>query len=307
MSGALPVLAGIVALTGCGTAMAVQARAQGTARRRMDERLRTLKIAGIAPARGREAGNAAPIALPRWMQLMCDQADIAPRTATLVTPFVVAVVAAALAAWWSGLILAAIMLVLPPVLALLGLRFLAQRRINAFIDDLPFFLETVRQALLIGNSLQQALTRATDNATPAMQRYLLPMVRRIQNGAAVGDSLSWLAERLGVVELHMVAAAVQANLRYGGRLSAVLANIVQVLRDGGRVRRELRAATAETRLSAIVLSGLPLLAFLVIGLANASYRNFFLYSPDGHQLLLIAGALQLVGSLWMRRLMRLDY
>ena len=126
-----------------------------------------------------------------------------------------------------------------------------------------FFLEYLiaRKMLATGNSVQQALTRRDrENANPHMQRYLEPMIRRMQNGAAVGDSSTWLAERLDVLELHMFATAIQTNIRYGGRLSAaVLANLITVLRDR-RARRpaELKAATSETRMSALILGALPI-------------------------------------------------
>lgn len=306
MSGALPVLAGLVLLSGCSGVSVAHARSRNAARRRLGERLKAIKpVPALARRNPREV--TLPFTLPQALRLLFDQADLMPSLVMLAMPLAVGIAAACLAFWSAGAVAALVVLPLPPALALLGLRFLARRRIGAFIDGLPFYLETVRQALLIGNSLQQALTRATENASPSMQRYLSPMARRIQNGAAVGDSLVWLAERLGVLELHMVATAVQANLRYGGKLSAVLANIVQVLRDGGRVRRELRAATAETRMSAMVLSSLPFAAFAFIACANAPYREFFFHAAQGHKLLAIAACFQLVGSLWMRRLMKLDF
>ncbi|MDE2514841.1 MAG: type II secretion system F family protein [Rhodospirillales bacterium] len=306
MSGALPALAGMVLLSGCSGFSVAHVRSRNAVRRRLDERLKAIKpVPALTRRTPREV--TLPFTLPHGLRLLFDQADLLPSLFMLALPLAMGGVAAGLAFWWSGMLAAFVVLALPSVLAVLGLRFLARRRIGALIDGLPFFLETVRQALLIGNSLQQALTRATDNASPAMQRYLSPMARRIQNGAAVGDSLVWLAERLGVLELHMVATAVQANLRYGGKLSVVLANIVQVLRDGGRVRRELRAATAETRMSAMVLSSLPFAAFAFIACANAPYREFFFYAAQGHKLLAIAACFQLVGSLWMRRLMKLDF
>ena len=78
------------------------------------------------------------------------------------------------------------------------------------------------------------------------------MIRRIDNGAPIPDAVTWLAARLEVPELHMLATAIETNFRYGGRMSVVLANLVQILRDRARVGRELKAATAEIRFSAIV-------------------------------------------------------
>jgi tight adherence protein B len=151
------------------------------------------------------------------------------------------------------------------------------------------------------------LLKAAENAAPGMQRYLRPLIRRINNGAPIPDSIQWLAQRLEVPELYMLATAVETNFRYGGRMSVVLANLIQILRDRARVGRELKAATAEIRFGAIVLGVMPLGAAALIGLIQPSYMLFFINTEQGHRLAAIAIGLQVVGTVVMRRIMRLEF
>ncbi len=105
----------------------------------------------------------------------------------------------------------------------------------------------------------------------------------------------------------MLAVAVQASMQYGGRLSLVLGNLAATLRDRVRVSRELKSATAEMRVSAYVVGALPIVSGIVMGVANPSYAQFFIHDPTGHELLAVAGGLQIIGIMAMRKLMRLDY
>jgi tight adherence protein B len=193
------------------------------------------------------------------------------------------------------------------VLALVVFRVIAARRLAAFVDGLPLYLDATRQLVMVGNSLQQAMVKGGDGCSPGVARHLAPLLRRVQYGAPPGDSVAWLAERLDIIELHMLAAAIQTNARFGGRISNVLANLTQILRDRARVERELRSATAETRMSALILGALPVIVAAFISVTNPSYIEFFLDDPQGHKLIGIAVGMEVAGVLVMRRIMRIDF
>jgi tight adherence protein B len=193
------------------------------------------------------------------------------------------------------------------VAPLLWIKYLANRRMAAFVELLPHFLDSIRQLLMVGNSGQQALTRATQDSQEALRRYLDPAIRRIANGASVVDALDTVANRIDLTELHMVVAAVRTNQRTGGNIAPMLAGLAALLRDRARVVRELKAASAETRLSATVLCALPPVAFLLISVINYDYMRYMWETEGGRRLLLIGLGFQAVGVLTMRRLMRLNF
>jgi tight adherence protein B len=202
-----------------------------------------------------------------------------------------------------GLGLAAVAALLP----VWHINRLAKQRMAKLQEGLPGLLESIRQLTVAGNSLQQSVIKGVQAAEPDVRRYMVPLERRLQNGAAVPDALEATALRLGSAELHMLAISVRINLKHGGRIAPVLANVAHVLRDQLRVQRELRAATAETRWSGMVASGLPPLAALGICFLNPSYPQFFLHTPVGHKLLMLALGFEVTGILAMRRIMKLDY
>ncbi|MEN8723208.1 MAG: type II secretion system F family protein [Alphaproteobacteria bacterium] len=184
------------------------------------------------------------------------------------------------------------------------IEMIAARRLAEFRETLPGYFDRVRQLLLIGNTLQQALGRAMAAAPDQSKRYLEPMVRRIDHGATVAEAAGWLANRIDVPELHMFHTAIDTNLRYGGRITDILGNLISMLKDQDRVRRELAAATSETRGSAAVLTALPFVIGTGFAIINPSYISFFFIDPTGHMLFGVAVGLVLAGALILRRMMR---
>ena len=197
--------------------------------------------------------------------------------------------------------------ILPAFALLTWLRGRARRRIDGLIDTLPFYIDAVRQLLTVGNSLAQALVRALPDAPKPIQLFLAPAARRIELGAPVAESIQQVADRLRVPEVSMLAAAVRINVRFGGSMTSVLANLGQIMRERLRIKREMRSATGEVRVSSWVLIAMPLVAMLMLFVTNRAYVDFFLHDPRGHRWALIAAALQVSGMVVMSRLMRLSF
>ncbi|MBW8725520.1 MAG: type II secretion system F family protein [Inquilinus limosus] len=303
-------LVGVVALFVMAGISLFAGRRQRRQQQLVQTRLEVLR--GVLPQRaGETVAGRPPVPAgqggPRFLRLWMHRADIVLQPHRLVTAALLVIAATVAVAWFFGPIAAAVVPVLAMGIAVYALHALATRRINAFILGLPFFLDALRQLLMVGNSMQQGLLKAAENTSPAMQRYLQPMIRRINNGAPIPEAVSWLAARLDVPELHMVATATEVNFRYGGRMSTVLANLVQILRDRTRVERELKAATAEIRFSAIVLGLMPAVVAVMIGVVKPAYVMFFIEAEQGPRLALIAVGLQVFGVLVMRRIMRLEF
>ena len=273
------------------------------ARSRLDRRLAALSQGVDAPP----IRLSAPLTVPDRIAPLLAQAqlEITPRAAGIIA---------------GGLMLLALvlMLVSGPV-AVLGLllgaplllfgwvRRRAQRRIDALVDALPFYIDAVRQMQTVGNSLSQALERSLSEAPGIVRAYLAPVVRRLELGAPVGEAMQQLADRLRVPEMSMLAAAIRTNLRYGGSITGVLSNLAAILRERIRIKRELKAATSEAKVSSRVLIAMPLVAMALLMSMNPAYIDFFLSDPRGRKLAVIAIGLQAAGMLVMRRVMRLAF
>lgn len=244
---------------------------------------------------------------PAFLQLWLDRSDVTITVRGVAIYLTVATVVVGIGAEWRGPLvgfgLAAAALVLP----LLYLQRLASRRMAAFVEVLPHFLDSIRQLLAVGNSFQQALIKSVENAGLPVQRYLLPAIRRIRNGAPLPDALDTVADRIKLAEFHMVIATIRTNTRFGGSVGPTLAGLIKLLRDRARVVRELGAASSETRMSARILCALPPVAMALISFINYGYMKYLWETASGQHLLMFGVGFQILGMLTMRRIMRLDF
>lgn len=292
-------LAAALMLAAAGIALLLRQRRSHAVQRR----LATL-VAAHAPS-----GGTGPVEQPAAegrLQLIFLRADLGPRTVFVLIPGLVVLggsggglafgPAAGLAAAAFGLLAS---------WALITIR--TSRREHALRRELPPFLEGVRQHLLVGASVPQALQRAVAAGGPTVAAVFAPMERRVRHGGGLVETLDWAARRNGGPELASLAAAVAAALTYGGTLSDTLLNLAGQVRARLRVAEELHAASAEVRASALILALLPVLvaAWLFIGVPG--YLDYFLDTAEGARVLVVIAALYGLGLLLLRRIAQPSY
>ncbi|MDQ4129629.1 MAG: type II secretion system F family protein, partial [Actinomycetota bacterium] len=198
--------------------------------------------------------------------------------------------------------------VVPPVLARLLLSVLGDRRTRAFAEQLPDILQLLSGSLRAGYGMLQAIDsvgREADAPAGAEFRRLLLESRL---GRDVGDSLNAMAERLGNEDFRWVVQAIEINRDVGGDLAQVLDTVAATIRDREKIRRQVRALSAEGRLSAYILLALPFVVGTLVFLRDPDYplelvRN----GPIGFAMIAGGLFLMIIGTLWMKRIVRLKF
>lgn len=245
--------------------------------------------------------------LPLWIRRRLFQAGIDFDTRRL------SLIAFGVAGIWFALSIAFGLLVATmAIMSVVGvgvaiLDYAAGRRMDALSLAMSGFLDRMRQLLVVGNSLSVALARATQSSPPIVVEFFSPAIRRIANGAGVGESINQLADELDLHEMRLFGAAIETNLRFGGSLSAVLSNLIENMRRRAAVDREVRANTSQIRASAWILGLLPLVAGALVMISNPEYTEYFLVNPTGHKMLFYAAISEAAGAFLMRAVVRVAY
>ncbi len=299
LSGLAFILLALIIVAAAGYEMLV-GRSQEVAT--LERRLASSSARTVAQSRHRRV-----VPVPEMLEPLLARAQLEITTRSLGIGAGSIILAAAVALLLAGPVAAIVVLLLPSFLVLAYVRARARKRSEAMIDALPFYVDGVRQLLTVGNSLAQALPRALADAPAPVQSYLAPTMRRLDLGAPVGEAMQQLADRLQIPEIAMLSAAIRTNLRFGGSMTAVLANLSLILRERLRIKRDLRAATSEVRVSTRVLIAMPIVTLVVIMLANPGYINFFFEDPRGPTMAMVAMGMQAAGMLVMNRMMRLAF
>lgn len=208
-----------------------------------------------------------------------------------------------LTAWWFGLLLA----VLTVFAVKTGVSFMGSRRQNQFLDQLSDTLQVISGGLRAGYGLQQAIDAAAKEAETPTAEELHRLLVEVRLGRDLMDALKAMADRMGSEDFHWVVQAIGIHREVGGDLAELLDTVAGTVRERSRVRRQVKALSAEGRLSAWVLFGLPFFVAGGIALINPLYLAELTSSIIGYAMLGITTALLIVGGLWLRRIVDLEY
>jgi tight adherence protein B len=99
---------------------------------------------------------------------------------------------------------------------------------------------------------------------------------------------------------------VQTQLSVGGNLAEIFDNIAEMIRERVRLLGELAAATAEGRLSAGILTGMPFVMAFLVHLISPGYLRPLFHEKLGLILVGVAVVLMSLGALVMRKLIDID-
>lgn len=185
-------------------------------------------------------------------------------------------------------------------------RIKTSRRRAAFEKQLPDMLQLIAGSLRSGFSLNQAIAGVVAEGSEPTASEFARALTEVRLGANLEDALDQVADRMKCLDLHLVVMAVRISREVGGNLAEVLLTTVGTMRERAQLRGQVQVLSAEGRLSAKILIGLP---FLLGGYLAAFKPNYLrpLYSTGQGVLLLIVGSiLLLLGSFWLSRLVKIE-
>ncbi|CUA92066.1 type II secretion system F family protein [Comamonas thiooxydans] len=182
----------------------------------------------------------------------------------------------------------------------------AQKYRTRLTQQLPGFLDNTVRLVTIGNSVQAAFQMAAASTKDPLQSVMEKAASLARAGMDLENAVAHVARQTRLDELHLLAAILRISVRYGGRVDLLLERVANFMRDREQAEQDLSAMTAETRLSAWVLSLLPVAVCCLIISFNASYFLNMWNDASGRNIIWAAAALQVFGVLLLYRMAKLD-
>jgi Flp pilus assembly protein TadB len=157
-----------------------------------------------------------------------------------------------------------------------------------------------------GFSLPQALDSLVRESPDPVATEFGRALAEHRLGADVSDALERLAHRTRSEDLGWAVMAVRIQREVGGNLAEVLQTTVDTMRERGRLRRHVRSLSAEGRLSAWVLIGLPIALGMFMFFFRPGYMAPLVTNPFGVIMLIGGGLLFVIGIFWMSRVVKVE-
>ncbi|MFQ6594972.1 MULTISPECIES: type II secretion system F family protein [Pseudomonas] len=204
-------------------------------------------------------------------------------------------------AGWFGLVM---MLLVPPLLLRLYLAWRYQRLIKRMIEQLPQLLDHTVRSLKAGRTLTDAVLGGIEISEDPLKKAMGRIQRNVQLGVSLPESTHDFAEFYERDEFRLFALGLKVNHRYGGNASELLENLIKMIREREQAARQLRALTGETRVTAYVLTALPISMVGYFLAVNPAYLMTMWNDDTGRLLLFVALAMQLMGCFTLWRMLR---
>jgi tight adherence protein B len=172
--------------------------------------------------------------------------------------------------------------------AIFYVRRLRNKRLYRVEEQLPEALDYLARALVAGHSLPMSLELLADEVSPPLSTELRKTVDEYNLGMSMPDSLRNLTVRLPSVDIQFFVSAILTQSRTGGNLHELLEALAETIRERATLRGQVRALTANGRMTAMVLSLLPFVVASVMLAVNPQYFTLLLVHPIGKTLLFAA-------------------
>ena len=207
----------------------------------------------------------------------------------------------------GGLLPALLLAAAAPLGAKLLLKFRAGRRQAAFADQLDDSLQLMAGSLRAGHSLLRAVDSVSQEAAAPTSEEFSRIVNETRVGRDLNDALDEVAERMGSDDFTWVAQAIAIHREVGGNLAEVLDAVGHTIRERNAIRRQVKALSAEGKLSAMVLMALPFGVTGFISMTNPGYVAKFTQSLTGFLMLGVAAVMLIVGGLWLKSTVKIKF
>ncbi|MDJ1159211.1 type II secretion system F family protein [Chelatococcus sp. SYSU_G07232] len=207
----------------------------------------------------------------------------------------------------AALLTLAISLAATIAMSLGALRIMQARRIGRFAEQLPDVIDIIVRSLKAGHPLLVSFSLvAREMPDPAGTEFGVTC-DEITYGRDLATALHGLCQRVGYLDLVFLATAITVQNQTGGNLSEILQRLSQMLRARFKMRRKVKALSAEGRFSAVALSFMPLVVFMALNLLSPRFYGDVWGNPVLHLSFSLCVVMTLIGNAIMYKMVHFKF
>ncbi len=181
-----------------------------------------------------------------------------------------------------------------------------QYRNKLLITQLPEALQLIASSLRSGFSILRAIEVVANEMPAPISREFRWVLDEVNVGVSTDRAFTHMVRRTASPDVKLMVTAIQIQSSVGGDLAEVLDTTSTMIRERFQLTAEVAALTAEGRLSAVILGGLPIGLGLFIHMLNPEYLQPLTTERLGIGMLIGAGSLMIFGLLIIKNMLNVD-
>jgi tight adherence protein B len=180
-----------------------------------------------------------------------------------------------------------------------------KHRVKKFEKQLPESLDLLARGLKAGHAFASGLQMVGEEMPNPIGLEFFKTFKEYNHGMDMNTALLNLCYRVDLKELRFFTTAVMIQRETGGNLTEILEKIAGLIRERFKLRNQIKALTAEGRLSGWILLLMPPVLFLVMLKLNPDYSMMLVNHPTGRMMAMTALVFQMLGVLSIRKIVNI--
>jgi tight adherence protein B len=178
-------------------------------------------------------------------------------------------------------------------------------RMRKFERQLPEALEMIARALKAGHAFPGGLKMASEEFDDPVGTEFERTLEEINFGVGVPEALKNLAARVDCTDLKFFVISVIIQRETGGNLAEIMDNLAHLIRERFKLLGRVRVLAAEGKISAIVLISIPILIAIYFYFVQPAYVSLLFTDAIGRMMVTTAVIMMVIGSLVMRKMIKI--
>jgi tight adherence protein B len=179
------------------------------------------------------------------------------------------------------------------------------KRLKRFDEQLPDALDLIGRGIRAGNSLPATLKMIGDEMADPVAGEFRIAFDEVNYGFSMQDALTNLTTRVPSSDLKYFVVAVIIQRETGGNLAELLDNIAALIRSRHKLYGSIRVLSAEGKLSAWILTLLPISVALLINIINPKFMQVLWTDNTGIKMIIGVVIMMIIGIFWMRKIIKI--
>jgi tight adherence protein B len=179
------------------------------------------------------------------------------------------------------------------------------KRLDGMEAQLPDALDFLARSMRAGHAFTISLEMVGEEIAEPLGQEFRALFNEQNLGASLDRSLANFGKRVPLADVRFFSSAVLLQRQTGGNLGEVLGRLSHIIRERFRLKGQVRATSAHGRLTATILTVLPLATLAGLILTSPGYLTPLITEPLGRKLVVGGVVCQILGNLVIRRIIRI--
>ncbi len=179
------------------------------------------------------------------------------------------------------------------------------KRLAEFEEQFPEALDFLARSMRAGHAFSVSLEMLGSESPDPLGQEFRTLFNEQNLGAPLEVAFANMLRRFPLLDVRFFVSSVMLQRQTGGNLSEILMRLAYVIRERFRLRGQVKAASAHGRLTAGILTVMPIALMFALFFVAPGYLQSMANDPDGKYLIIAAIAAQALGYYFIRKIVRI--